>query len=155
MLFFFIIIFFIKILIILDYLYRPKYGLRDRLSTVILKSDKVENEDTDNDVRDMSEHPWHSSKVEVLELMKVSDTDLHSQKNSTYQSFVKLNYISVICMLGGLLVVCLFNLAPLDNIFISHKWESFYKTDFLDEFLFGYFITLVILFLFKNKDKFK
>ena len=151
MMYFLILIFFVKILIILDYLYRPKHGLRDRLSNITLKSDKVKNENTDDDVRDMSEHPWHSSKAEVLELMKVSDTNLHSKKNSTYQSFVKLNYISVICMLGGLLAVCVFNFSRLHNIFDSYRWDSF----FFNEFFFGYFITLVILFLFKNKDKFK
>ena len=88
--------------------------------------------------------------------------------------YAKLSYVSTICMIGGLAFVFItqffygfistganmqpsgyFGISDLGEIFKSSKWNSLSTYDLLNEFLFGYFATLLIIFLKNCKDKFK
>ena len=88
--------------------------------------------------------------------------------------YAKLSYVSTICMIGGLAFVFIivffygyivtgtsmqpagyFGIRDLGEIFRSYRWDGFRDSDLLNEFLFGYFVTLLIIFLKNCKDKFK
>ena len=79
---------------------------------------------------------------------------------------VKFCHISTVCMIGGVAFVFInqffygfivtgpdmqpegkFGIRDLGEIFKSSKWNSLRTYDLLNEFLFGYFMTLIILLL--------
>ena len=81
---------------------------------------------------------------------------------NTKDTLVKISYLSTICMLGGLLfalTIALFHgtsddrsgyfgISTIGMFFdFDDRWSGFGRFSYLDEFLFGYFITLTVLLL--------
>ncbi len=74
--------------------------------------------------------------------------------------YAKICYVSSISMIGGLITVIIFYLFSMSgdysgnikDIFKGYKWSFSYD---LYEFFFGYFLSLIIIFLKNCKIKFK
>ena len=100
----------------------------------------------------------------ILQLGALFSYFLSYPNNKDFEiKLAKFSWVSLIAMLGGLAFVFItvffygyintctsmrptgyFGIRDLGEIFRSSRWDGFRRSDLLNEFLFGYFITLII-----------